>query len=59
MIGFVFVTMLAAITLTDLERRVIPNRILLAGAIVCLAIAAPTDPGGLPERLIAAAAAAG
>ena len=58
-IGFVFVTMLAAITLTDLERRVIPNRILLAGAIACLAIAAPTDPGGLPERLAAAAIGGG
>ena len=30
-IGLVFVTMLAAITLTDLERRIIPNKILLAG----------------------------
>jgi len=58
-IGLVFVTMLAVVTLTDLERRVIPNKVLLAGAIVCVAIAAPTDPGGLPERAIAAAAAGG
>jgi leader peptidase (prepilin peptidase)/N-methyltransferase len=58
-IDFVFVTMLAAITLTDLERRIIPNKILLAGAILCLVIAVPTDPAGLPERLIAAAAAGG
>jgi leader peptidase (prepilin peptidase) / N-methyltransferase len=58
-IGFVFVTMLAAITLTDLERRIIPNKILLVGSILCVAIAAPTDPGGLPERAIAAAAAGG
>jgi leader peptidase (prepilin peptidase)/N-methyltransferase len=58
-IDFVFVTMLAAITLTDLERRIIPNKILLAGAILCLAIAAPTDPGGLLERAAAAAAAGG
>jgi leader peptidase (prepilin peptidase)/N-methyltransferase len=58
-IGLVFVTMLAAITLTDLEQRIIPNKILLAGAILCLAIAAATDPGGLPERGIAAAAAGG
>ncbi len=58
-IGFVFVTMLAAITLTDLERRIIPNRILLAGSVLCIAIAAPTDPAGLPERAIAAAAAGG
>lgn len=58
-IGLVFLTMLAAVTLTDLERRTIPNKILLAGAIACLLIAVPTDPGGLPERAIAAAAAGG
>ncbi len=58
-IDLVFLTVLAAVTLTDLERRIIPNRILLAGAIACLAIAVPTDPGSLPERAIAAAAAGG
>jgi leader peptidase (prepilin peptidase) / N-methyltransferase len=58
-IDLVFLTMLAAITLTDLEQRIIPNRVLMAGAILCLAIAIPTDPGGLPERAIAAAAAGG
>ena len=58
-IGCVFVTMLAAVTLTDLERRIIPNKILLAGSILCIAIAAPTDPSGLAERAIAAAAAGG
>lgn len=58
-IDFVFLTMLAAVTLTDLERRIIPNKILLAGAVLCVLIAAPTDPGGLPERAIAAVAAGG
>ncbi len=58
-IELVFLTMLAAITLTDLEQRIIPNKILLAGAILCIAIAAPTDPASLPERAIAAAAAGG
>jgi len=58
-IGLVFVTMLAAITLTDLEQRIIPNKILLAGAIACVVIALLTDPGGMPERLVAAAAAGG
>ncbi|MBN9621688.1 MAG: prepilin peptidase [Actinobacteria bacterium] len=56
-IGLVFVAMLAVITLTDLERRIIPNKALIAGAVICLAIAIPTDPGGVPERLIAGAAA--
>ncbi len=51
--------MLAAITLTDLERRIIPNSILLAGAVAGLAIVAVTDPSSLPERGIAAAAAGG
>jgi leader peptidase (prepilin peptidase) / N-methyltransferase len=58
-IDFVFVTMLAVVTLTDLEQRIIPNVVLLAGAVLCVAIAAPTDPGGLAERAIAAAAAGG
>jgi leader peptidase (prepilin peptidase)/N-methyltransferase len=57
--GLVFVATLAAITLTDLDRRIIPNRILLVSAIVGIAIAALTDPAGLPERAIAAVAAGG
>jgi leader peptidase (prepilin peptidase)/N-methyltransferase len=56
-IGLVFVAMLAVITLTDIERRIIPNKALIAGAVICLAIAIPTDPGGVPERLISGAAA--
>jgi leader peptidase (prepilin peptidase)/N-methyltransferase len=58
-LDLIFVTMLAAVTLTDLEQRIIPNKILLAGALLCLAVAVPTDPGGLPERAIAAGAAGG
>lgn len=58
-IGLVFVAMLAAVTLTDLEQRIIPNKILLIGSILCIAIAVPTDPGGVPERAIAAAAGGG
>jgi leader peptidase (prepilin peptidase)/N-methyltransferase len=58
-VGLVFVAMLAIVTLTDLEQRIIPNKVLIAGAVVCLAIAAPTDPAGLPERVIAAVGAGG
>jgi leader peptidase (prepilin peptidase)/N-methyltransferase len=58
-IGVLFVSVLAIVTLTDLEQRIIPNRVLIAGAALCLAIAVPTDPAGVPERLIAAAAAGG
>jgi leader peptidase (prepilin peptidase)/N-methyltransferase len=58
-LGLVFVAVLAAITLTDLERRVIPNAILAVGALLGLGIVAATDPGSLPERLAAAAGAGG
>ena len=58
-LGLAFVAMLAAITLTDLERRVIPNVILLTGAVTGVALVVATDPSSLPERLIAAAAAGG
>lgn len=59
LLGLVFVTTLIAITLTDLERRIIPNRILLVSALLGAATAAVGDPGSLPERALAAAAAGG
>lgn len=58
-LGLVFVTALVAVTLTDLERRIIPNRILIVAAVLGAAIAALGDPGSLPERAISAAAAGG
>jgi leader peptidase (prepilin peptidase) / N-methyltransferase len=58
-LGLVFVTMLTAVTLTDLERRIIPNKILLAAAVLGIAIAAVGDPASLPVRAIAAVAAGG
>jgi leader peptidase (prepilin peptidase) / N-methyltransferase len=58
-LGLVFVVTLAAITITDLELRLIPNRILLVAAIAGLAIAAAADPASLAERAIAAAAGGG
>lgn len=58
-IGLVFITVLAIVTLTDLEQRIIPNKVLIVAALLCIAIAAPTDPAGLSERAIAAAAAGG
>jgi leader peptidase (prepilin peptidase) / N-methyltransferase len=58
-LGLVFVAMLAAITLTDLEQRIIPNKILIAGAVAAVAIVGATDPASLAERGIAAAAAGG
>lgn len=58
-LGLVFVTMLVAVTLTDLERRVIPNKILLVAAVAGVAIALAGDPASMPQRLIAAVAAGG
>lgn len=56
-LGIVFVTTLVAVTLTDLERRVIPNKILIVAAVLGVVIAAVGDPGSLPVRTIAGAAA--
>ena len=58
-LGLVLVTTLLAVTLTDLERRIIPNRILLVAAALGVAIAALGDPASLPERAVAAVAAGG
>ena len=59
LLGLVFVTALLAVTLTDLERRVIPNKVLIVAAVAGCAIVAVGDPSSLPERAIAAAAAGG
>jgi leader peptidase (prepilin peptidase)/N-methyltransferase len=58
-LGLVFVAVLATITVTDLERRVIPNAILLVGAVIGVGIVAAADPSSLGERAISAAAAGG
>ncbi|HEY5977212.1 MAG TPA: prepilin peptidase [Solirubrobacterales bacterium] len=58
-LGLVFVTMLLAVTITDLEGRIIPNKILIVGAVTGAAIAVVGDLGGMPERLLAAVAAGG
>jgi len=58
-IGLVFASTLLAVTVTDLERRIIPNAILAVSAVICLVLAAATDPAGLPERLIAGVGAGG
>lgn len=58
-LGLVFVATLATITLTDLERRIIPNRVLAVAATIAIAIVAISDPGSLPERAAAALGAGG
>jgi leader peptidase (prepilin peptidase)/N-methyltransferase len=58
-LGLIFCALLVVITLTDLDRRVIPNAVLLAGAVAAIAIVGISDPAGLASRAIAAAAAGG
>ena len=57
--GLVFCAVLVVVTVTDLEFRVIPNKVLAAAAVAALAIAAVSDPSSIPERLASAAAAGG
>jgi leader peptidase (prepilin peptidase)/N-methyltransferase len=58
-LGLALVCVLVPVALIDLERRIIPNAILLPGAVAAVAIVAATEPSKLPEHLIAGAAAAG
>lgn len=58
-LGLVFVSVLTIITLTDLERRVIPNAVVGIGAAIGAAIVAIALTDTLAERAIAAAAAGG
>lgn len=59
LLSLVLLALLAPVTLIDLERRIIPNRITGPGAIVAVAVGLVLDPAGEPERLLAGVAAAG
>jgi leader peptidase (prepilin peptidase) / N-methyltransferase len=50
--------LLAATTVADLNRRLIPNEYLGIGSLICLAIVLATDAGSLGERAAAALGAA-
>ncbi len=58
-LGLVLVGILVPVSLIDLDRRIIPNKITLPGAAVAVAIGLITKPSGVPEQLIAGAAAGG
>jgi len=58
-LGLAFVTLLVPVTLIDLDERIIPNRLLLPGAVVGLALVVALQPGDLVEHGIAAVAAGG
>lgn len=58
-LGLVLVGVLIPIALIDLEHRIIPNRITLPAAVVAIGVGVATRPSGVPEQLIAGAAAGG
>jgi leader peptidase (prepilin peptidase) / N-methyltransferase len=58
-LGLAFVALLVPVTVIDIDFRIIPNKLMILGTAVAPAILALTDPGALPEHLIAAAAAGG
>ena len=58
-LGLVLVGVLVTVALIDFDHRIIPNRIMLPAAIAAVAIGIVTDPAGVPEQLIAGAAAGG
>ena len=57
--GYVFVAVLAVITLADLDLRVIPNKALIAGAAIGAPLVVIADPDSSLERAIAIVAAGG
>jgi leader peptidase (prepilin peptidase) / N-methyltransferase len=59
LLGLALVLVLVPVTFIDLERQIIPNKLVLVGAIAAVAIVAATEPDELPEHLIAGAAAGG
>lgn len=58
-LGLAFVLLLVPVTLIDLDHRIIPNKLMLIGMVVSIALVLATKPDDLVEHLIAAAAAGG
>ena len=58
-LGIAFVLLLVPVALIDLDHRIIPNKLMLVGTVVSIAIVLLTQPESLTEHLIAAAGAGG
>jgi leader peptidase (prepilin peptidase)/N-methyltransferase len=56
-LGLALVVVLVPVALIDFDHRIIPNKIMLPAAIAALVIGLITRPSGVPEQLIAGAAA--
>jgi leader peptidase (prepilin peptidase) / N-methyltransferase len=59
LLGLALVLLLVPVTLIDLDHRIIPNKLMLVGAVVAPALVLLVAPDDLAEHLIAAAAAGG
>lgn len=57
-LGLVLVAVLVPVALIDLDHRLIPNKITLPAALLAVALGLALRPAGVPEQLIAGAAAA-
>jgi leader peptidase (prepilin peptidase)/N-methyltransferase len=58
-LGLAFVLLLVPVAVIDIDHRIIPNKLMIAGTVVALAILGVTRPDDIPEHLVAAAAAGG
>jgi leader peptidase (prepilin peptidase) / N-methyltransferase len=58
-LGLVLVAVLVPVALIDFEHRIIPNKITLPAAVAAVGIGLALDLRGVPEQLIAGAAAGG
>jgi leader peptidase (prepilin peptidase)/N-methyltransferase len=56
-LAMALIATLVVVTLTDLELRIIPNKILLVSAPAAVVLGLALDPAGEPERLVAGLAA--
>ena len=59
LLGLVLVLLLVPVTLIDLDHRIIPNRLMLIGAILAPPLLLLSEPDALVEHLVAAVAAGG
>jgi leader peptidase (prepilin peptidase)/N-methyltransferase len=57
LLGFGLVAVLVPATLTDIEHRLIPNKITAPGAVAAVVIGLTTHPAGVPGQLAAGAGA--
>src|SRR5918998_5982388 len=58
-LGLAFVLLLVPVTVIDIDFRIIPNKLMIGGTVVALALLALTRADAIPEHLIAAFAAGG